>query len=141
MSVLDLYNIQVNSLKLKGLKVVKNVYSNHEPSITHGRFEIQNIGAESESLTIYKVNCRANNHLISVPDYYLYLLPDYIEHEKKYIVQAPMAVTRYELSFSPVSAAEYSHKKIKIEVIFSVNGKMATLYCPYVFDFRTNISI
>lgn len=126
----------MDNLKLDGLKVVKSFYSTQEPNITHAQFEIVNSGNDAVNLTVQKIRCCSKGCQISVPDFFLYSLPDYLEHENKLIQQAPMTTTQYEVSFAPVSAAEFSQNRILVEIEFLVDGETILLDCPYVLDLR-----
>jgi hypothetical protein len=127
----------VDTLKLKGLKVVKSFYSSQQPNVAHARFEIQNLGSETVSLIIRKVRCRSKGRLIKVPEFFLYNLPDYQEYENRQIDQEPMTTSQYEVSFSPVSAVEFSHNTIFVEIEFLADGQSILLDCPYILALRS----
>ena len=127
----------MDTLKLNGLEVVKSFYSTQEPNITHAQFEVANSGGDVVSLTVQKVKCCSNGYLINVPEFFLYSLPEYLEHENKLIQQAPMTTAQYEVSFAPVSAAKFSQNRILVEIEFSVGGETIILDCPYVLDLRS----
>lgn len=127
----------MDTLKVTGLEVVKSFYSLQEPNITHARFEIVNSGSEAVNLTVHTVSCRSKDHLITVPEFYLYALPDYLEQENKRIEQAANTTSQFEISFPPVSAANFSPDPIMVEIEFAADADTIKVHCPYVIAFRT----
>lgn len=120
-----------------GLEVVKNYYSGDEPFITHGLFRIQNNTNISFPLEIHRIRCLAGDKIIEIPNYFLYLLPDYQEIKQDVLKLPVNKSIELEISFQRISAIPYLYEKVCIELQILFENKLKSIKSPYTIQIRT----
>ena len=128
---------QSHSLTARGIPVDRSFYSNQEPVITHGTFELENSGQAPIVLSISQVRVLGGDDIIPIDSFYLYLLPDYDEMEPGHIEVSPLTTSQYEITFQSFSAVPYLLEDIQIEVTLEVDGEMVQVQSPYHISRRT----
>ena len=129
--------IQPDSLSARGLPVQRSFYSNQEPVVTHGSFELENSGREPMMLSIGRVRLLGGSDIIPIDDFFLYLLPDYEEKDPALIELLSLTTSQYEISFPPISAVPYLIEDIEVEIMLEVAGETVQVRSPYQISRRT----
>jgi hypothetical protein len=128
----------MKSLTARGIPVERSFYSNQEPFITHGTIELENSGDSPVSLAVEQVRCLAGNDVTPIEDFFLYLLPDYVEGDPDQIELPANTTSQYEVSFPRLSAVPYLSDEIQIEVTFTTDrGERFQARSPYHISRRT----
>lgn len=128
---------QLKSLAARGIAVQRSFYSNQEPVITHGIIELRNSGVASATLSIAEVKCLVGTDVITIEDFFLYLLPDYEETEPGHVELPSGATRQYEISFPRLSAVPYLPEDIEIEVTLEFGEDRIRVRSPYRISRRT----
>lgn len=129
--------MQNDKVLIKGMEVQKYYYSDEEPMITHGVFQIQNNTKVSEEIVINKVSCVIGKNIFPISKYFIYKLPDYIEINDRTIKVPPIHSLKVEISFSFFSALSHLNEDIFIEIVIEMKGEKTTIKSPYTLGIRT----
>jgi hypothetical protein len=121
----------------RGLPVDYSFYSDHEPYILNGAFQLDNQAEEPLQFAVRKVWCQVPGQNLPVEHFFVYRLPDFNEEDPATIQQPPHLTTQFEVSFPQISAAPYMRQHIQVGIELVVAGDALAVFSIYRISRRT----
>lgn len=120
-----------------GVPVDYSFYSDQEPNIRNGTFEVTNQAADSLHFAVHRIWCRAGGQELPLAQFFVYRQPNFEEEDPVAIQQPPQSTVQYEVTFAPISAAPYLQEEIEVGIELLVEGETTTVFSPYHITRRT----
>ena len=129
--------ISTKNFKVRGIPVDYTFYSDHEPYILNGAFQIDNQAEGPLQFAVRKVWCQVPGQNLPLENFFVYRLPDFNEEDSTAIQQPPQLSAQFEVSFPQISAVPYIQQKIRIGIELVVAGEAVTVFSTYRISRRT----
>lgn len=121
----------------RGLTVDYSFYSENEPYILNGAFQLDNQAEEPLQFAVRKVWCQVPGQHLPVEHFFIYRLPDFNEEDPSAIQQPPHMTTQFEVSFPQISAVPFMQQDIQVGIELVVAGDALTVFSGYRISRRT----
>ncbi|MHB9033167.1 MAG: hypothetical protein ACYC6L_08980 [Anaerolineae bacterium] len=121
----------------RGVLVNYSFYSDREPYILNGAFQLANKDTQPLAFSVCKVWCQVAGQVLPQDTFFVYRLPDLDEEDTKEILIPPLKTVRFEVSFPQISAVPYLQQKIQIGIELAVAGATVTIFSNYRISRRT----
>ncbi len=121
----------------QGIPVEYSFYSDHEPYILNGTFEIENKSELTLQFSIHQVWCQVLDRRMPIAQFFVYRLPGFEEEDPLTLQQPPNTTVQYEVSFPQIPAVPYLNEQIQIGIELEISGEMITVLSPYQISRRT----
>jgi hypothetical protein len=127
----------VKAFSVRGIPIEYSFYSDHEPYILNGAFQLNNQADETLQFAVRRVWCQVPGQNLPLEHFFVYRLPDFDEEDPTTIQQPPHTTTQFEVSFPQVTATPYMKQKIQIGIELVVAGEVVIVFSTYRISRRT----
>lgn len=125
------------TFSVHGLPVDYSFYSDLEPYILNGAFQLENQAEDPLQFAVRKVWCQVPGQNLPVEHFFVYRLPDFNEEDPAAIQQPPHMTSKFEVSFPQISAVPYMQQDIQVGIELVVAGDALTVFSGYRISRRT----
>jgi hypothetical protein len=121
----------------RGMPVEYSFYSDREPYILNGLFQLDNQSESPLQFSVRKVWCQVPGENLPLDSFFVYRFPDFTEEDPATIQQPPLSKVQYEVSFPKILAVPYLRQPIQIGIELEVMGETVSVFSSYQISRRT----
>lgn len=124
-------------LEVRGVAVHQTATSPAMPAVTTGRFAVRNGGTDEVHVAVASVTVAGEAAEDEVEEYFVYLLPDYVEVPAEGMGVAPGTESCFEVSFAPHALRPHLSHDVAVVVEVLVDGSPHRVGSPWAWTIRT----